>query len=99
MPRVGFTCPDTLAPSHLNNGINGPSIVACEAEEKKRVKYASLAHSFWFVPVGVETIGALGNGAGELFHELGRRIAAVTGERRATEYLLQRLALPRHPAW
>ena len=57
------------------------------------VKYASLAHSFWFVPVGVETIGALGDGAGELFHELGRRIAAVTGERRATEYLLQRLSV------
>ena len=31
--------------------------------------------------------------AGELFHELGRRIAAVTGERRATEYLLQRLSV------
>ena len=44
-----FTCPDTLAPSHLNNATNGHSVVACEAEEKKRVKYASLVQSFWFV--------------------------------------------------
>ena len=28
-----------------------------------------------------------------MFHELGRRITAVTGERRATEFLLQRLSV------
>ena len=42
----------------------------------------------------VETIDALGDGTDELFHGLVRRIAAVTGERRATsEYLLQRLSV------
>jgi len=88
-----FTCPDTLAPSHLNNAVNGPGIVACEAEDKKRAKYANLAPSFCFVPVAVETLGALGAGAMELLHELGRRITESTGERRATEYLLQRLSV------
>jgi len=66
--------------------------VACEAEDKKRAKYANLAPSFCFVPVAVETIGALGVGSVEL-HELGRRITESTGERRATEYLLQRLSV------
>jgi hypothetical protein len=88
-----FTCPDTLAPSHLNIAINGPGVVACEAEDKKRVKYASLTSSFCFVPVAVETMGALGDGAVELIYDLGRRISEVTGERRATEFLLQRLSI------
>jgi len=65
--------------------------VACEAEDKKRTKYANLAPSFCFVPVAVETFGALGAGAMKLLHELRRRITESTGERRATEYLLQRL--------
>jgi hypothetical protein len=43
--------------------------------------------------VAVETIGALGDGADELMHDLGRRISEVTGERRATEFLLQRLSV------
>ena len=78
MPRVGFYVPghSSTKPHRHHKAINGPSVVACEAEEKKRVKYASLAQSFWFVPVGVETTGALGDGADDLFHELGRRIAA-----------------------
>jgi len=41
----------------------------------------------------METLGALGAGAMELLHELGRRITESTGERRATEDLLQRLKL------
>ena len=45
--------------------------MACEAEEKKCAKYATLAPSFCFVPVAVETPGALGEGADQLFHELG----------------------------
>ena len=46
-----------------------------------------------FVPVAVETLGALGNGADELMRDLGRRISEVTRERRATEFLLQRLSV------
>jgi len=63
---------------------------SAKAEDKKRAKYANLAPSFCFVPVVVETLGALGAGAVELLYELGRRITESTTERRATEYLLQR---------
>jgi len=60
--------------------------VACEAGDKKRATYANLAPSFCFVPVAVETLSALGAGAVEVIHELGRRITESTGERRATDY-------------
>jgi len=45
------------------------------------------------VPVAVETLGALGEEASDFVHELGRRIATVTGEKRSTEFLLQRLSV------
>ena len=45
------------------------------------------------MPIAVETLGALGNDATDFLHQLGRRIATVTGERRATEYLLQRVSV------
>jgi len=88
-----FTCPDTLAPSHLNTAVTGPGVVATKAEAQKRNKYACLSHAFHFVPVAVETLGALGEEASDFVHELGRRIATVTGEKRSTEFLLQRLSV------
>ena len=90
---LGISLVQTLAPSHLNIAINRPGVVACEAEDKKRAKYASLSPTFCFVPVAVGTLGALGDGADELMHDLGRRISEVTGERRATEFLLQKLSV------
>ena len=67
--------------------------MACEAEEKKRAKYATLAPSFCFVPVAVEILGALGEGTDQLFHELWRRITLITGEHCSTEFLFQRLSI------
>ena len=67
--------------------------MACEAEAKKRDKYTSLTSLYHFVPVAVETLGALGDEANTFLHELGRRIAAVSGDTRATNFLLQRLSV------
>jgi hypothetical protein len=64
--------------------------VACEAEEKKRVKYDGQTSTFCFVPVAAETMRALSDGAVEQIYDLGRRTSQVTGERQATEFLLQR---------
>ena len=88
-----FTCADTLAPSHLNTAVTGPGRVACEAEAKKRDKYSSLTSLYHFVPVAVETLGSLGDEASAFLHELGRRIAAVSGDTRATNFLMQRVSV------
>jgi hypothetical protein len=73
--------------------VSGPGAVANEAEVKKRAKYAFLSTTFHFVPIAAETLGSLGEEAASFIHELGRRITSVTGERRATEFLLQRLSV------
>ena len=43
------------------------------------------------MPVAIETLGAFGEAAQSVIHALGRRITEVAGERRATEFLWQRL--------
>ena len=37
-----FTCPDTLAASHLNCAVTGGRAIATEAEAKKKLKYSRL---------------------------------------------------------
>ena len=82
-----------MAPSHLNTAITGQGAVANEAEAKKKSKHACLLPAFDFIPIAVETLGPLGDEACAFMHQLGRRIMSVTGERRATEFLLQRLSV------
>ena len=43
--------------------------------------------------IAVETLGALGEGVDQLFHELGRRITVITGEHHSTDFLFQRLSI------
>jgi len=88
-----FTCPDTLAASHLDRAVSGPGAVATEAEARKRSKYSSLAATYYFVPVAVETLGALGQEAAQFISDLGRRITATTGQPRSVAFLFQRLSV------
>ena len=88
-----FTCPDTLAASHLNRAVVSPGAVANDAEDRKSSKYRSLAACYSFKPVAVETPGALGEEASAIFQDLGRRITAVTAEPRSFQFLIQRLSV------
>ena len=45
-----FTCPDTLAASHLNRAVVGPGAVATDAEEREKSKYSSLSPLYDFKP-------------------------------------------------
>lgn len=88
-----FTCPDTLAASHLNAAVLSPGAVANAAESLKVAKYRSLSALYRFVPIAVETLGALGDEALDFFRDLGQRIAAATAEPRSFQFLMQRLSV------
>jgi len=88
-----FTCPDTLAASHLNRAVIGPGAVANDAERRKATKYMALSGRYIFTPVAVESLGALGEEAMTFFRDIGRRIAAVTAEPRSFQFLMQRLSV------
>jgi len=87
-----FTCRDTLATSYLHRAlIIAACTVAVDAEDRKRAKYTALCDQYCFVPLTVETLGALGEEAATFFRDIGRRIAVAAGEPRSPQFLFQRL--------
>ena len=87
------TCPDTLAASHLDRAVLAPGTVANDAEQRKRTKYFSLAARYHFVPIAIETLESFGDEAMQFFRDVGRRVAAETGEPRSLQFLLQRVSV------
>ena len=86
-----FTCPDTLAPSHLSKTTVLAGAAASEAEDRNRIKYSNFFHTHQFIPVAVETLGVWGPGAMELIMALGRRLIESTRDTRSTFFLRQRI--------
>ena len=62
-------------------------------ERRKRVKYAHLDTSHFFVPVAVETLWVIGPEAGLFCQELGRCIAVATLDPLSHQHLLQRVSI------
>ena len=90
-----FTCPDTLAPSHLKQSSLAAGSVAANAEALKNIKYAQLVSSgdFIFAPIAIETLGAWDPSALALCAEIGGGTANLTGDLKAPSFLRQRLGL------
>lgn len=87
------TCAHPLAQSWLPVAQRGVSAVATAVESKKRTKYAELEQNFVFEPVSVETFGGMGDSTAHFIKSLGAKIAACTGDPKATLHLRQRLAI------
>ena len=64
-----------------------------EAAGRKRRKYEYLGQRLQFVPLAVETAGVWDPAGLRFLREVGVRVAAVTGEKRAPAFFLQRLSL------
>ena len=88
-----FTCSDTLAPSNLSTSASGASRLANSAESAKCRKYSSLIPSFHFSSLCVETLGARGSCARSLVRRIGSRVMEQSGDNRATQFLIQKVAI------
>ena len=75
--------------NNWHSQVTSQSAVACEAEILKCTKYNHLAAIYNFLPVAVETLGSLEESANNFIRVLGKKITAVTGEKRATHFLHQ----------
>ena len=62
-------------------------------ENKKNDKYKELAQNYWFIPVGLETLGAWGTNGHKLVKEIVKKVEEETGEKRATAYLFQQISI------
>ena len=63
------------------------------AEHHKRVKYTHLESTHYFIPVAIETLGAMGQEARSFFKEVARRIVAITNEPQTLQFLQQCVAV------
>ena len=90
-----FTCPDTVAPSHLSQSAREAGSAAEGAETRKTAKYRDFIASgnYIFTPVAIETFGSWGPAAYSFCQELGSRIARESGDQRSTAFLRQRISL------
>ena len=87
------TCTDTYAETNLNGSAVSPGSAARKAEERKRSKYPDMVARYRFEPIAVETTGVYGNSTEALISEIGRRISEVTGDRRETRWLEERIGI------
>ena len=60
---------------------------------KKRKKYSALSRAYIFTPIAVETLGPWGPEALDFVTDLGRRLAAATGDPRSSAFLKQLVSL------
>ena len=89
-----FTVSDTLSSSHVHQTSQEVAKSAIKAEERKLSHYKQLATSgFIVMPVAAETLGSWGPMALSFIKDIGSRIKDVTGDKRATSHLFQRLSI------
>ena len=69
------TCADTLALSHRILASSDAGAVADDAENHKKLKYSHLGATHIFIPVAVESLGALYCEAHSFLREVGHCVA------------------------
>ena len=84
---------DTLAESYLTTSAQVQGGAAEIAASRKVEKYQQLSQSYTFCPVAFETLGPINEAGTSFLVDLGNRIAKVTGDKRESSFLFQRLSI------
>ena len=87
------TCVDTLAPTYRSDAVIAPGSVAARAERKKETKCNQLTNMYKFIPIAIETLGAMGPKTRDFIKSLGKRITRQTGDQREAFFLTQQLSV------
>ena len=85
-----------MAQSYLYNTSCTSGAAKETVADKKTAKYAPLAQTYVFVPIAVETMGAINSDGFEFLGDLGRRITQVTDDIRESAFLFQCLSVLIH---
>ena len=87
------TCVDTMAESYIALTSITPRTAAEKAKKAKIVLYSELTKDYIFTPIAVETFGSWGHQGHSLVKEIGQKLCNITGEKRSTFYLFQRISM------
>ena len=84
---------DTLAGSYIDISSVSAGGVAELAADRKTAKYSNMSSGYIFLPLAFETLGPLNKEGEEFFCTLGKRLSAITGDKRELCFLRQRLSI------
>ena len=88
-----YTCVDSLCDTYVLDSTQEPGKAAKITETKKKKMYKDLETNYFFTPTAVETFGSQRPEKLKFIKDIGMKIQDVTGEKRATSYLLQSLSM------
>lgn len=86
------TVADTFAPSYISKTSVMSGSAATQREGSKRIAYRDLPPEYDFYPIGLETLGGMGDEAKKFLEELKSRLRLM-GDERSGDYFFQRLSL------
>ena len=84
---------DTVANSYLNSTSTTAGGAADIAAARKAEKYQELARGYEVIPVVIETMGPMNPAGADFISGIGRLVTPLTGDRRETSFLWQRLSV------
>merc|ERR1712121_82711 len=87
------TCTNTYADSFIMVSAVEAGAAAAKAEESKRIKYPEMVRRYRFEPIAIETSGVFGPTTRLIVQEIGKRISQLSGDKRETMWLKQRLSM------
>jgi len=87
------TVRDTLAPSYINETSKKARSIAEKAERLKHNHYRKLKENYLFTPLAFESLGCMGPETKKFVMKLGSLMKKASGEKRSTDYLLQRISI------
>ena len=87
------TVTDTFAASNLNFSSAAAGGASEIAASKKIEKYSELPDCYAFVPVAFETLGPICNDGTDFINKIGKRLRAISGDKRESSFLWQRLSI------
>src|SRR6218665_2621958 len=83
----------TCAASYISPQAASVGPASVQAANRNVLKYAALPTTHVFQPVAIETLGPLDPSACDFINQIGSRMSAITGDRRETAFLFQRLSM------
>ena len=84
---------DTFAASYLTASADHAGGAAEIAVKRKTIKYSSLSTNYEYCPIAFETMGPINEEGSDFISAIGKRISAITGEKREPMFLFQRLSI------
>jgi len=87
------TVADTLANFYFSITSQHSGGASKSASRRKEAKYAELTRTYSFVPIACETLGPISTKAVEFLSDVGRHIAAVTGDAREGSFLFEHISI------